>query len=911
MGVGYPEIGGVDAMRWGPGPVFFYECLIGSRRWQTYAIRAVGVAVLLAAIASIAMSDTPANAAPGWRRYAKLGESYFCGIIGVELALVILAAPAATAGAICVDRARGTLTHVLATDLSDLEIVLGKLAARMLPVLGLVACSWPVLALSSLLGGIDPAASTVGFAITLAVALVGCTMALALSVWARKPHEVVLVVYTFWMAVMMIWPIWTGLAHAGYLDPPAHWSLVANPYYLAFAPYSAPRDISSWDHPGFFAAALGLSAALVILAVARMRPVARRGADASRRRPRLGVIGRIARRLPGPSLDGHPVLWREWHRSRPSRWLLVLILLVGGGTGIACLIGAVSAWRYGLDHRGPTAIGVETGMFGLMLQVLFGLLMVSASAPTSMAEERQRGSLDLLAVTSLSTPTIVIGKWLGALRPVVLLAIAPAILGFAMAGASKTPAGPTPAGFPRAWFEELSRGEMRFAAGLLVATVLVHGALLASAGVAPATWIARQGRAVAFSVGFAVMVAIGWPFLAEAIATSRPGQGPASLSPILAIAGLTNLLQMRSLFYRDALWWVTFWDVEGLLLALGLLWLTVRTFDACFDRIPERPRRTPVLADVVAVQAVLVGVGGLFGAILIGASRIAGDRAAMGRGITVCILLAAAGFPLLALVAASSASRGRASPADAETPSTAIRDRRPFLRGWWATFRLVPLLAIGPALIALALALAPAPVGVVTKVTKLPGGGTATIETDSFGDTNVATIDASGVQSFRTATAAEIAEATPARPDRPPAVALVVAAVAVLTILAHGAAFVSLGTAMGVWFRRRGGWIAAGVGAVLFVTVGWPLLDLLLGDPTDSWGLGHVTTFPAFLVFLFRRNRFEAIGEVAAWAGAWDAILILVSAVICGLAVRKLQGDDRRLERPILQHMPRETAGVG
>ena len=43
-------------MRWGLGPVFIYECLANSRRWQTYAIRSVGVAILLAAIASIAMS---------------------------------------------------------------------------------------------------------------------------------------------------------------------------------------------------------------------------------------------------------------------------------------------------------------------------------------------------------------------------------------------------------------------------------------------------------------------------------------------------------------------------------------------------------------------------------------------------------------------------------------------------------------------------------------------------------------------------------------------------------------------------------------------------------------------------------------------------------------------------------------
>ena len=117
-------------------------------------------------------------------------------MIGVELALVMLAAPAATAGAICLDRARGTLAHMLMTDLSDPEIVLGKLAARLLPVLGLVACTWPVMAISSLLGGIDPIALTLAFAIIVAVAVLGCTMALALSVWARKSHEVILATYT-------------------------------------------------------------------------------------------------------------------------------------------------------------------------------------------------------------------------------------------------------------------------------------------------------------------------------------------------------------------------------------------------------------------------------------------------------------------------------------------------------------------------------------------------------------------------------------------------------------------------------------------------------------------------------------------------------------------------------------------
>jgi hypothetical protein len=67
-------------------------------------------------MALIATSSKPTTG-NSWQDYAELGQGYFNALIGVELALVMLAAPAATAGAICLDRARGTLAHMLMTDL--------------------------------------------------------------------------------------------------------------------------------------------------------------------------------------------------------------------------------------------------------------------------------------------------------------------------------------------------------------------------------------------------------------------------------------------------------------------------------------------------------------------------------------------------------------------------------------------------------------------------------------------------------------------------------------------------------------------------------------------------------------------------------------------------------------------------
>jgi hypothetical protein len=375
----------------------------------------------------------------------------------------------------------------------------------------------------------------------------------------------------------------------------------------------------------------------------------------------------------------------------------------------------------------------------------------------------------------------------------------------------------------------------------------------------------------------------------------------------MAVGDLAEILTTRlSYSSRDLLWWITFWDIECLVLALGLLWLTVRTFDRCFGRIPERPRRAPVLADLVVVLAGLLGIGGLFGAI---ASWISGPgtfRSARDFGVLACVLLVAVGFHLLSALACSEMFRGRTSPDMAPEPAAAILDRRLFAIRWWEALRLVLLLATGPALVALALATAPTPVRVVSKVTNLPGGGTSRIDTEPSGITYVATTDASGVSTFREATAAEIAAATESIPPRRSrAGMLAIAALAVVTILAHGAAFVSLGAALGVWVRRRDRAMAASVGLALFVTVGWPILCLAFGyTQYPGWGWTLASVLPAYSGLLFSMDRPESIAaEALGWAGTWDVVLILAAATVSGLAIRTV---DRRSRRALADEVDTE-----
>ena len=125
--------------------------------------------------------------------------------------------------------------------------------------------------------------------------------------------------------------------------------------------------------------------------------------------------------LPGPSLDGNPVLWREWHRSRPSRLLRVVWILY---TALG-ILWIVLSFNVVINSPGNQEMIAIMSMF----QVSLGLLLLSVSAATSLAEERVRGSLDVLLCTPLSTRSILVGKWWGSFLQAAHVLIWPADLG--------------------------------------------------------------------------------------------------------------------------------------------------------------------------------------------------------------------------------------------------------------------------------------------------------------------------------------------------------------------------------------------------------------------------------------------------------------------------------------------------
>src|SRR5262249_49684448 len=155
---------------------------------------------------------------------------------------------------------------------------------RLIPVLGLVAASLPVLSLCLWLGGIDPDAMLVAYAVTLGLAVLGSALAFVLSVWGRKTYEVLLATYLFEALLLLAYPVARGrdglCGHTvlpPYVAGPTRCLLASSPYL-----YRGAADMT--DLTLFLSFCAGGAAACALLALATIRPVTVRQASQPQRR---------------------------------------------------------------------------------------------------------------------------------------------------------------------------------------------------------------------------------------------------------------------------------------------------------------------------------------------------------------------------------------------------------------------------------------------------------------------------------------------------------------------------------------------------------------------------------------------------------------------------------------------------
>lgn len=439
------------------GPVFTREVATAPRRLRFYLLRAGYPAALLLLMCTAWQVLAGMRIVEGVGQFARFGAILFQILAPLQMTVVLFSAALLAGSAVAREKDRRTLDLLLLTNLSNSELVLGKLLASLLNVLLMIAASLPLFLLSLLFGGVAPEQVARVFAVTLASALAAGSLGSTLALWRDKTFQVLALsamVLVFWVAAGEIirsgalGALWGGI-------PVQSWAIAVSPWQAILAASEPLPDASQGGADaviGFLAFAGGAAILLNLLSIARVRvwnpsgeiyeqrePAEHResiwGAEhdaaqaqsqieAARQRAAAAQATEVARAPTRPVWD-NPIIWREIRTRAYGRrtYLLRLAYLA------LCLLAAAALYRLEHSDEGITRLGAALVLIPLFL---LSLVLVNALAVTALTNERDGRSLDLLLVTDLSPQEFVFGKLGGVFYNTKEMILAPLLFGAAL-----------------------------------------------------------------------------------------------------------------------------------------------------------------------------------------------------------------------------------------------------------------------------------------------------------------------------------------------------------------------------------------------------------------------------------------------------------------------------------------------
>jgi ABC-type transport system involved in multi-copper enzyme maturation permease subunit len=413
---------------WLMGPLFDKELRVASRRTRSYALRS-GYLVLLSILmlsAWLSFVGAPSRS-PGafTASRASVMSLYVANrVIWFQFAAAQIVAAVVVSFSVTDEIRRGTMSVLMTTPITSVQIVAGKLLGGLLQVMLLLAVGLPVLAVLRVLGGLSWEVVSAAFCITFTAAAFAGALSLLLSTRYRHPYQVLSAGAVVYFAAFLVPPVaallltLTGRAAAYAVQPLVN---LTSPFYALWK--TAPRMSSTglaavitFSWPVHCLILLAAAALMLGLATPRMR---RRAAGT------LGAPAEALRAAPRPRRS--PVTWRDnpglaWYAKRGDRIFVSVALAVAG---VIVLAGRLS--------------GLPVAAYLFYLERAFwmvAILRLALSASAGITLEKERGSWPLLLTTPLDDTQIVHAKAGAALRrSAVLLVSAFAIqLGWLLSG---------------------------------------------------------------------------------------------------------------------------------------------------------------------------------------------------------------------------------------------------------------------------------------------------------------------------------------------------------------------------------------------------------------------------------------------------------------------------------------------
>src|SRR5687768_8917067 len=150
-------------------PLAFKELRGATRRWQTYALRVLYVALTGLIVARFYDDAARSGQLTNPSEYSNLSRKLFMAFLGLQLTFTTLAAVWAASDLVLKEARRGTLGLLYLTPMTAADVAFGKWKAAMAQCLALVLCGAPVMGVCAYLGGVGAIDLAWSLSLTLAI----------------------------------------------------------------------------------------------------------------------------------------------------------------------------------------------------------------------------------------------------------------------------------------------------------------------------------------------------------------------------------------------------------------------------------------------------------------------------------------------------------------------------------------------------------------------------------------------------------------------------------------------------------------------------------------------------------------------------------------------------------------------
>jgi ABC-type transport system involved in multi-copper enzyme maturation permease subunit len=371
-------------------------------------------------------------------RASRVAANYLIAYLVVQILAVVVLTPVVAAGAISDEKERGRLDFLRSSMLSPHEIILGKYLGRVLYLLGILATGLPILALSTLFGGVDLELLAAGTVVTVTSVFALAAYSTALAVRRANLREVMLVAYLN-LTVTTV----AGLC-CGWI-----------PGMAALSPITALLyAIATRDNDLYFVLQVGSVVVVhAIIAVTYLRSAVRDLTAMSGAPPLVAEVPawespdglpeypdkpqpqdsappnfppRERAFVPMMADDDDPFAWKERHfapryAGGVTEAVRGCFVLAGAAVIFTVAVLAITAVSRRLD-RGANLIDGFSGPAAELAQLLSTgatvllMLLLATRTATSVASERERDALTPLLVLPVERHRILWAKWLAPLR---------------------------------------------------------------------------------------------------------------------------------------------------------------------------------------------------------------------------------------------------------------------------------------------------------------------------------------------------------------------------------------------------------------------------------------------------------------------------------------------------------------